>query len=195
MITLALPLAFMAVVQVNMTDPPIVFPSTSVAFENGIRACERVYDGVLRGNKSDPNKPGPFSERGFYMSGTGDEAKVNMLIPGRQAHVYKGSVKGGAGVVYIVLSTSPHACRVGSFDAPDSEVSALKYLAERSSGWVALPTSSPSLAAKMQRFEKPVGGELATLNLSWPVVPSAGANGLSAMATMIITRKTTRLIR
>lgn len=189
MFMLALPLALLATNQVDTTATPIVFPSASVAFESGIRACEWIYAGVLRGEKSDPSKPGPLSQRGFYMSGAGDEAKVDMLMPGRQAHVYKGSVKGGAGVVYIVLSLSPHACRVGSFDAPDSEVSALKHFAERSSGWVALPTSSPSPAAKMQQFQKPLAGALATLNLSWPVVQGTGPNGLAAMATMVIGRK------
>jgi hypothetical protein len=185
----------MAPGQVDTTAMPIVFPSASIAFESGVRACEAVYAGLLRGEKTDPDKPGPFSQRGFYMSGAGDEAKVNMLMLAPQAHVYKGSVKDKAGVVYIVFSLSPLACRVGSFDAPDSEAGALERLAERSSGWAALPTSSPSPAAKMQRFQKRLPGALATLNLSWPAVRGTGPNGLAAMATMVVSKEATAPIR
>ena len=180
---------------VDATAVPIVFPSASSAFESGIRACEAVYAGILRGEKSDPGKPGPFSQRGFYMSGAGDEAKVNMLMPAAQAHVYKGTIKDKAGVVYIVFSVSPLACRVGSFDAPDSEAGALKRLAEPSSGWVAQPTASPSPAAKMQRFQKRLPGALATLNLSWPAVRGTGPNGLAAMATMVVGKEAAAPIR
>lgn len=192
---LALPLALMASGAADTTATPVVFPSASIAFANGIRACEAVYAGILRGEKSDPNKPGPFSQRGFYMSGAGDEAKVNMLMLAPQAHVYKGSIKDKAGVVYIVFSLSPLACRVGSFDAPDSEAGALAHLAEPNSGWVAQPTSSPSPAAKMQRFQKRLPGAQATLNLSWPAVPGTGPNGLAAMATMVVGREATAPVR
>ena len=118
-----------------------------------------------------------------------------MLMLGRQAHVYKGSIKGGVGVVYIVLSPSPLACRVGSFDAPGDEVNSLENLAEPNSGWVAQPTSSPSPAVKMQRFQKRLAGGLATLNLSWPAVQGSGPNGLAAMATMIISSEPKAPIR
>jgi hypothetical protein len=188
---LAFSLALLATGQTDISATQIVFPSASAAFDSGIRACEAVYSGMLRREKSDPSKPGPLSQRGFYMSAAGDEAKVNMMIPGREAHVYKGSVKDKAGIVYIVLSLSPLVCRVGSFDAPDSEVKALGRLAERSSGWVAQPTSSPSPTAKMQLFQKRLSGALATLNLSWPAVQGSGPNGVAAMATMVLSREAT----
>lgn len=181
--------------QHDMAAAPIVFPSASTAFESGIRACEAIYAGALRGEKSDPNKPGPMSRRGFYMSASGDEAKVNSLMIGRQAQVFKGNVNGSAGVVYVVLSTSPLACRVGSFDAQGSEASALKRLSDRNSGWIALPTNSPTPAAKMQRFQKSMGGATATLNLSWPSEQKKGPNGLAAMATMVVGGGATSPIR
>lgn len=120
------------------------------------------------------------------MSAAGDEAKVNMLMLGKQAHVYKGNVKDTAGVVYVVLSKSPLACRVGSFDAPASHANLLKYLNRTSSGWAALPTSSPTTSAAMQLFQKQLVGTMATLNVSWASGGSSGPNGLNAMATMIL---------
>ncbi|MBJ7500288.1 MAG: hypothetical protein JHC57_11115 [Sphingopyxis sp.] len=183
----ALSLALTVVGQANAAAVnPITFPSASVAFEKGVMACEAVYTGALTGEKSDPDKPGPFSQRGFYMSASGDEAKVNMLMLGQQAHVYKGSVEGAAGVVYIVFSRAPLACRVASFDAPDSHEGVLEQLNKRGSGWVAQATTSPSPAAKMQLFRKEIVGKPVTLNLSWPVARGKGPNGLAAMATMIV---------
>jgi len=188
---IALSLALMSAGQAGMAAPtPIVFRSAAEAFERGILACEEVYAGTLRREKSAPNKPGPFSQRGFYMSATGDEAKVNTLTLGRESHVYKGSIAGGAGVVYIVFSLSPLACRVGSFDAPASEAVALGRLAESHSGWVAQQASSPSPTAKMQMFQKQISGTLATLNISWPIAQGMGPNGLSAMATMVVQEST-----
>jgi hypothetical protein len=173
--------------QVGVASPAqIVFPSAADAFDTGIDACEALYAGALRREKRDRSEAGPFSERGFYMSASGDEAKVNMLMIGNRAHVYKGSTKDQAGVVYIVFSLSPLSCRVGSFDAPSSEASALKRLSEPSSGWVARPTTSPSPAAKMQLFDKELVGSRATLNVSWPSGSGVGPNGLSGMTTMIL---------
>ncbi len=187
MTIVTLSLALIAAAQASATPAsPIIFPSAAVAFEEGIMACEAVYTGGLKGEKSDPAKPGPFSQRGFYMSASGDEAKVNMLMLGQRAHVYKGSVDGAAGVVYIVFSLAPLACRVGSFDAPGSHAGALEQLNKPGSGWAAQATSSPSPAAKMQLFQKDIAGKPATLNLSWPVSQGAGPNGLAAMATMIV---------
>jgi len=187
-----LPFALIAASQGNAAvADPIVFPSAAVAFEQGIAACEAVYDGALRGEKSDPTKPGPFSRRGFHMSASGDEAKVDMLMLGSQAHVFKGSVEGAAGVVYIVFSRSPLACRVASFDAPDSHSVAVAQLNKAGSGWAAQATSSPSPAVKMQLFRKDIAGKPATLNLSWPVEAGKGPNGLAAMATMIVQRAAT----
>lgn len=190
MVALPLSLALMITGQADGIAPvPIVFSSASIAFERGILACEEVYAGALRREKSDPGKLGPFSQRGFYMSASGDEAKVNMLMLGPQAHVYKGTIKDGAGVVYIVFSLSPLACRVGSFDASSSQAAALEHLFAPNSGWVAQSSSSPAPSAKMQMFQKYFVGALATLNVSWPVAQGTGSNGLSAMATMVLEKE------
>ena len=166
---------------------PISFSSAEEAFDKAIDACEQVYAGALRGERSDPSKPGPMTRRGFYMSGSGDEAKVNMLMPAAVGHVFKGNVASGQGVVYIVLTRAPLSCRVGSFDVPQSHIKAMKRLADPTSGWAAQRTASPTNSASMQLFEKTLEKTKATLNVSWPASPSgAGPNGLAAMATMVL---------
>ena len=167
----------------------IVFPSAEVAFETGIEICEDVYVGSLGGERSQPSKLGPFSRRGFYMSRSGDEAKVNMLMLSQLSHVYKASVSDGKGVVYALLTQSLLTCRVGSFDATQSHVSALATFADRKSGWVAKHTKSSSPSAKMQLFEKDLGLWTLILNISWPSGADTGPNGLTAMATMAANKK------
>ena len=161
---------------------PIVFPSAEVAFERGVRACEGLYSGAYADERSE--EVGPFTRRGFYMSGSGDEAKVNMLMLSDLSHVYKASVSGSDGVVYVVLTESLRTCRIGSFDSAPSHAGALATLTDPKSGWVAVPTTSSSAAARMQAFEKDMGNWHVVLNLSWPVVHGTGPRGLTAMATM-----------
>lgn len=162
---------------------PIVFPSAAVAFQKGIEVCEGLYAGSYRAERSNPDGMGPFSRRGFYMSGSGDEAKVDMLMLSQKAHVYKATVRDG-GVVYVVLTDSLRVCRVGGFDSPEAHASALAVLAGSGSGWIAQPTTSSSASARMQVFEKDLGSWSVVLNVSWPSGPGVGPNGLTAMATM-----------
>ena len=161
-----------------------MFPSAAVAFQTGVEACEGLYAGAYRAERSNPDGLGPFSRRGFYMSGSGDEAKVGMLMLGQKSHVYKATVSGGQGVVYLVLTESLRICRVGSFDSAWSHSSALAALTDPGSGWVARQTTSSSPSAQMRAFEKDLGSWSAVLNISWANDPGAGPNGLSAMATM-----------
>jgi hypothetical protein len=165
---------------------PIVFPSAEAAFETGVKACEGLYAGAFRTERSAPDGLGPFSRRGFYMSGSGDEARVNMLMLSSVAHVYKATVSGGADVAYVVLTQSLTTCRVGSFGTAESHGRALAYLTDVKSGWVAKPTKSPSPSAKMQLFQKTLGSTVGTLNISWPSGSGKGPNGLTAMATLTI---------
>lgn len=161
----------------------IVFPSAKVAFEKGIAACEGLYSGAYRDERSE--EVGPFSRRGFYMSGSGDEAKVNMLMLSRKSHAYKATGSGGDGIVYVLLTESLSICRVGSFDAAQSHAVALATLKDPRSGWVAQPT--PTLPnATMQLFEKDLGRWHAILNISWPADGVTGPYGLTATATMFV---------
>ena len=167
----------------------VVFPSAAVAFEKGIAACEALYAGAYAGERSQPDGLGPFTRRGVPMSGSGDEAKVNMLMLSNLSHVYKANLSGVEGPVYIVLTESLRTCRVGSFDSAESHASALAALTDPASGWVAKPTRSSTASARMQIFEKDLGSWTAVLNISWPAGPGTGPNGLSAMATMAATPK------
>jgi hypothetical protein len=163
---------------------PIVFPSAAVAFQKGVEACEGLYSGAYSAERSNPDGLGPFSRRGFYMSGSGDEAKVDMLMLSQKSHVYKATVSGEQGVVYLVLTDSLRICRVGSFDSAQSHAAALATLTDPNSGWLPQPTTSSSASAQMQMFEKDLGSWSAVLNVSWPNGPRTGPNGLTAMATM-----------
>lgn len=167
-----------------VTSAPVSFPSADAAFAGAVEACEALYSGTLRGERSDPNGPGPMTRRGFVLSARGDEARVNMLMLARTGHVYKANVANGSGVVYIVLTTAPLACRAGSFDSPGGHEAALTRLTR--TGWAAQVTRSSSPSARMQLFQKSIRERSAVLNISWPATARPGPNGLSAMATMVL---------
>lgn len=184
---LAFTLAFVA--QAAPAQDPgrqYTFPSAAAAFERGMAACEEVYSAGLSGERGDPNKPNLFSRHGFRGSRSPVDPRVEPLKMGSVALVFAADV-GGAGQVYVILTRQPLACRVASFDAPDSHRLAYNNVEKR--GWKkpAKPTVSSSAAAKMQLFDKKLRGGTASVNISWPAAPGPGPSGLSAMATMMFT--------